>query len=151
MYLLNEGQVRISPLSADGGSARMAILDNGDVFGELKAVDGAARSDFAEAIGDVLLCLWPRARFLEMIRANPEPQLQVTKSTGQRVRQLQIRVGDPVCRGTSERQQNLLQRLADDFGEPHPDGVRIGTSMTRDEPARLTGVSRQTVSENRSA
>lgn len=147
IYLLKEGIVRISRLTEDGDQAPMAILDKGDVFGELEAVDGSVRNDIAEAVGDVLLCVWPRADFLAMLRANPDLHLQVTKTIGRRLRRLQTRVEDLVFRGATERLESLLGQLAEDFGEAHPRGVRIGIALTRDEMARLIGVTRQTVSE----
>ncbi len=151
VYLLKEGTVRIARLSPNGDTTPMAILDKGDFFGELDVIEGSPRVEMAEAIGEVMLCIWPRERFHAMLQANPALHLEVTKSIGRRLRRIEEKVEDLVFLGATERLENLLRRLAREFGEPHPAGTRITVSLTHHEMARLIGVSRQTVSETLTA
>lgn len=49
MYILADGQVRISKYIPGGGEEALAILSRGDFFGEMSLIDGAPRSASARA------------------------------------------------------------------------------------------------------
>ena len=50
LYIITDGKVKISHASAEGHEAVLAILGEGDFFGELALLDDSPRSATAEAI-----------------------------------------------------------------------------------------------------
>ena len=57
IYFLKEGRVKIGSYSDDGKEIIKAILQPGEIFGELSLVGEEKRSDFAQAMdNNVIIC-----------------------------------------------------------------------------------------------
>lgn len=148
VYLLKKGRVRISKLSSEGKQVTLALLEPGDIFGELALMDdGGPQETIAEALEETLLCLIPKADFEMLLRRYPDVSLRVTKFIGWRLRSVENKVEDIVFRSAPGRLAHLLLKLADDYGQPGPDGTMIGVKFTHQNIAELINATRQTVTE----
>jgi K+-sensing histidine kinase KdpD len=68
LYLICEGRVRIKKYTKFGVESLLAVLHEGDFFGELSLIDGLPRSARAEAMDDcTVVCLSP-AQFSTLLR-----------------------------------------------------------------------------------
>jgi CRP/FNR family cyclic AMP-dependent transcriptional regulator len=54
IYLVTEGRVRLSVLSAEGRELSFSYAGPGDLFGEIAALDGGGRTADATPLGPVL-------------------------------------------------------------------------------------------------
>jgi CRP/FNR family cyclic AMP-dependent transcriptional regulator len=70
MYLIKSGKVRISKPSGDVEKT-LAILKEGDFFGEMSVIDGSPRSATATAIEPAELVIFDREVFMNQVRENP--------------------------------------------------------------------------------
>ena len=72
IYLVLDGRVRLSVLTADGRELSFAHAGPGNVFGEIAALDGGERTAGATAITHVVAMSLPQRATLEFIEANPK-------------------------------------------------------------------------------
>lgn len=77
MYVVLDGRVRISKFIAGGGEEALAILDRGDVFGEMALVDGQPRSaDACAHSGPVTVIAFDGRLLEEVLSMDAQAALQ---------------------------------------------------------------------------
>ena len=146
VYLLKTGRVKISRISEDGRELTLALLEPGEIFGELDILEGSVRDTIAEAMEDSQLCVIQKEQFLSMIRKRPELSFRLTKLIGLRLRRIESRVEDLVFRDVPSRLAHLLIQLSEEYGNPTQDGILLSIKITHQEMANLIGSIRETVS-----
>ncbi len=148
IYLLKKGKVRIVCYSEDGQEAVLDLLGPGDIFGELALLgDDEPRNEFAQAIEDSYICMIDRSLFERLLITKPHLNLKITKFMGLRLKTIENKIQNLLFNDAEGRVFSLLQQMAHDFGEPHPEGVLINIRLTNREIGNLVKASRQTVSE----
>ncbi|HEY9688132.1 MAG TPA: Crp/Fnr family transcriptional regulator [Coleofasciculaceae cyanobacterium] len=148
IYLLKKGKVRITHISDEGKEATLAILAPGDIFGELALLDeGETRNEVAEALEDCYICLVNKENFEQMLMMKPGLSLKITKFLGLRLKTIENQVQNLVFKDVPARLEELLGRLAKEFGTAHPEGTLVNIKLTHQEIGNLINASRQTVSE----
>lgn len=146
VYLLKSGRVKIARISEEGREVTFALLEPGEIFGELEALDDLPRDTLAEALDDSELCIMQQDTFLTLIRSKPELSFRLTKLIGFRMRQIESRVEDLVFRDVPYRLAHLLLQLSKDYGKETPQGILLKIKITHQEIANLIGSIRETVS-----
>jgi CRP-like cAMP-binding protein len=93
MYLIHSGKVRLSVRSNETRQTPLATLHPGDFFGEMALVDDSPRSATAFAVeDDTELIVMDRARFMFMVRQQPEFALSLMHTLCQRLRDMDKRL-----------------------------------------------------------
>ena len=146
VYLLKKGRVKISSSSASGKEVTFEILEPGEIFGELDAMEGSPHETMAEALDDVVICAIRREDFDRHVQKHPHLNVRLTKLIGFKFRKLESRIEDLVCRDVHARLAHLLLDLSQTTGSPQGAGVRINVKLTHHEMANLIGCARETVS-----
>jgi len=146
VYLLKEGRVKISRVSEDGREVTLALLEPGEIFGELNILDDSPRDTLAEALDDSQICIVNKELFLSMIQKKPEFSFRLTKLIGLRLKRIESRVEDLVFRDVPARLAHLLLELSKDYGKATKDGIQLQIKITHQEMANLIGSIRETVS-----
>jgi CRP-like cAMP-binding protein len=144
VYLIKEGRVKISRYSKDGREQILALLEPGNLFGEL-GLAGEVESVHAEAFEDSLICTLRRNDFIELIRNQPELMLYLVKVLADRLRQTEEELADIVFRTVPARLASLLLRLAEMYGESNGRGMRLALRLTHHDIASMIGATRETV------
>ncbi|MFW6102304.1 MAG: Crp/Fnr family transcriptional regulator [Chloroflexota bacterium] len=100
MYLIHSGRVLLSVRQNETQQIPVVVLNPGDFFGEMALVDDSPRSATASAVEDgTELIVMDRARFMFMVRQQPEFALSLMHTLCQRLRDMDKRL-PPL--GTSE-------------------------------------------------
>lgn len=144
VYLLKEGRVRLSQISAEGKEVTLDYLEPGAVFGALGV--GEDEMVQAEAVENAYLCKVPRADFERFIAERPQLMFQVTKLLGLRLRRVQVRLHTLLFHDVRTRLLKTLEELAETYGEPTDQGVRLRLKLTHQDLANLIGSTRETTS-----
>ena len=146
VYLLKRGHVKIANTAPSGKEVTFDILEPGEVFGELDAMEDAPRSTSAETLDDALICVIPRKDFDQYLAMHPNMTIKLTKLIGLRLKKIQSRVEDLVFRDVPARLAHLLSELSKTEGVADKQGIRLKVKLTHQEMANLIGCSRETVS-----
>jgi len=146
VYLLKVGRVKISRLTEEGKELTLAILEPGEVFGELEVLEGSPRDTVAEALEDISVCVMQRQDFEEVLQKNPDLTIKLTKLIGFRLKKIENRIEDLVFKDVPVRLAHLLLNLSEEFGQKVDGEIQLRIRMTHQELANLIGSTRETVS-----
>ncbi len=147
VYLIKRGKVRLSRLTPDGKEVTIAILGEGDFFGEETLFETGARTTVAQCLEESLLC-WARADDLfALLSADPTLALNVAKMLSTRLGDASATMEDLAYAKVTDRLMHLFARLAVEHGVPDAgDAVKLDVRLTHAEIASLIGSTRETVS-----
>ncbi len=85
-YLITQGQVEIVQVRRDGASETLAVLNRGEYFGEMGAIDDKPRSATAVAKGPVACMSVGRDEFMDMLLNRPQESIDILKVLFERLR-----------------------------------------------------------------
>lgn len=145
IFLIKSGIIKICMEAQDRREVILALLNSGDIFGELAVVDDAPRDHRAEAYADCVLCAMDRETILRLIREVPELGFQITKLIGLRLRTFRSRVEELLCKSAHARVAHALLELAGRHGIIDAGGILIPLRVSQRDLGRLVGLSRETV------
>ena len=132
MYLIENGNVRISVKDADGHDTTLAEMNKGDFFGEMSLLDGNARSADATASVDTRLAVLAREDFRSFLRKNPDIALGILTALTHRLRRTDDLLRHRVSRNVNEEEAARLtvaDRAADLIAEFGGSWKFIGASI----------------------
>ncbi len=147
LYMLVNGQVKLSMLSPEGKEKVLTILQEGDLFGEISLFDHNPHPVTAEVQKKARLLTLSYDRLEEMIIARPQLALKIIESLSKKTRLLTSQVRDLVFHDALERMASLLLRFGENFGRESESRTKIDLILTHQEIANLLGVSRVTVTK----
>jgi CRP-like cAMP-binding protein len=107
-------------------------------FGEMAIVGQNMQDLFAEAAEECLVCVMGRPDVERLILSKPQVALRMLEEIGQRMHDVQERLGDSTFKGIPARVASLLLKLSNDGAQPIK-----GT--THQDLADMLGVYRETV------
>ena len=147
LYLLVNGQVKLTMLSPDGKEKVLTILQEGDLFGEISLFDHNPHPVTAEVQKKARLLTLPFNQLEKMIIEKPQLALKIIEALSKKTRLLTSQVRDLVFHDAAERMASLLLRFGKDFGREEDGRTKIDLILTHQEIANLLGVSRVTVTK----
>lgn len=86
LYVILEGQVEVILLH-DTGARTLAVLGEGDFFGEMEIFDASARSATIRALGSTRILTVDKRTLLERIQEDPSLALHFLQTLSQRLRE----------------------------------------------------------------
>ncbi len=147
LYIITKGKVKISQSTLDGQEAVLAILGEGDFFGELALLDDSPRSASAEAIETTETFTLHREEFLKFIDGNPLFAHQVLNVLAKRIRHLNSQISDIFFLDLPARLARTVLLLAEQHGQETEEGVVIDLPLTQTDLAEMTGATRVSVNK----
>lgn len=146
VFFLKEGRVKIGNTSEEGRENIKAILQPGEVFGELSLAGEEKRDDFAQALdNNVVICAMSLEDMEALMERNPNMAMRVTKLIGTRLRKMERRLRSLIFKDARTRIIDFIREMAEENGIPVGDEVLVRHSLTHQDIANLTASSRQTV------
>ncbi|GJL67097.1 MAG: Crp/Fnr family transcriptional regulator [Nitrospirales bacterium] len=145
VYLLKEGQVKISKMNRDGRESMVAVLGSGEIFGELEGFGTALHASMVEAVEPVTICEIQRKKFDTYMEAYPETGGKTLKFMGGRLQQIETRASSLVFKSASARLASLLLELSEKMGDVERSVTQSPIRFSHQNLANLIGVSVETV------
>lgn len=145
VFLLTTGRIKLYHITPDGKQALLALIEPGEIFGELAVFDESGREEFAEAMAKSLVIKIPRSAIQSLMQVHPNVALGVTKLMGFRRKRVERRLKSLLFRSNRERLIHLLIELATQYGVRTPQGVRLRIKLSHQELASIIGSTRETV------
>jgi CRP-like cAMP-binding protein len=147
LLVLVSGRMRVSAVSADGREVTLRIMEAGTFLGEIALLDGRRRSADVTAMADSVLLVVERAAFLPFLSSRPELMLRLMALLCDRLRRSSSAFEDVALASLSSRLAKLLLDLADQYGKPVPEGVRIRLKLSQKELSAQVAATRERVNK----
>jgi len=145
LFLLKEGNVRLSTTTQEGREIVLAVLGMGDIFGDLPLFGSETELCDAKALTPVELCIIPAADFERLISRRPAIALKLIRVMGQRLTEYQQKVESAYTKTAKQRLAELLLKLAEQHGMKTRLGLGITLRLTQQELANMVGATREMV------
>ena len=102
MYVIQRGQAEVL-LQAEDGEVCVAVLGDGDVFGEMALFDQEVRSATVRARGEVWALTLEKKTFLRRIHEDPSLVFSILEKMSRRIRELNDSLKKALGRGSTLR------------------------------------------------
>lgn len=147
LYLIIKGKIKISVTSRLGNEVILAILSDGDFFGEMALLDGLPRSADAVANEDTELLVLSRTEFLSFVAHNESAAMSILFSLSQRLRKADDFLADTCFLNIGSRLAKKLLELVEIHGRKEGDATQIRLSLTQSELASMVGATRESINK----
>ncbi|QLG88405.1 Crp/Fnr family transcriptional regulator [Chitinibacter bivalviorum] len=151
MYAVLHGRLKVMRSNTEGRELTLAILEAGEVFGELAMLDGGPRTATIEALEDCELLVLQRAMVDQYLNAHPRVMRSMIQTLCERLRSADELVQDTLFLPLPQRLAKVLRQLAQNHGETTNEGIRIDLKLTQQELANFVGATRESVNKQLSA
>lgn len=141
-YILLKGAVKIFTRNKQGEEKILAVLKEGENFGELSLIDGKPRSASAQTVEDSTLYLLSGDDFLKLLSEDFQMTREIMKELCQRLRDTNAHVYDLTFLDARTRTLKNLIMMANKTGTREGNYVRIRMSLNYDELSQMAGVSK---------
>ena len=147
LYFVLCGTVRLSKLYGDYKEAAVALLKDGDLFGELSLQEGSGQTLFAHALTEVRVAVMRKSMLVEVLKRDPELFVKLFSSLFERFKQSEEVIDCLLDREVSARLGKLLQNLGDRFGETNGSATVLDIRFTHQDLANMIASTREAVSK----
>lgn len=141
LYLVASGRLAIAIANPiDRRESVVALMEPGDLFGELAMLDGGSRSAMARALEPTIVFAVPYRPVLDLLEEEPKLLWNVTRLLAQRLRAMDEALADSVFLDVPGRTAKRLLELAGESEE-------FVLPITQEELAGMVGASRERVNK----
>ena len=140
LYVVASGRIAMSNKSIDGRESMMALMERGDLFGEMPLFDDGQRSAEARSLEPSSVISIPYAPIRDLYESQPTLLWKVVAMLVGRLRNVDAALADSVFLDVTGRTAKRLLELAgeqDEFALP----------ITQEELAGMVGASRERVNK----
>ncbi len=145
IFFLTSGRVKIGSYGDNGKEITKAILEAGQVFGELAMIGQETRKDFAYAMETCQVCILSKEEMKALMKDHSGLSLFFMKIMGSRVLEMENRLESLVFKDSRSRIVEYLVNLVNTRGQRVGYEWVVRKFITHQEIANLTATSRQTV------
>ena len=140
LFVVASGRIAMSNKSIDGRESMMALMERGDLFGEMPLFDGLMRSAEARSLEPSSVIAIPYAPIRDLYEAQPTLLWKVVGMLVGRLRNVDSALADSVFLDVTGRTAKRLLELAGDEDE-------FALPITQEELAGMVGASRERVNK----
>jgi CRP-like cAMP-binding protein len=140
LYVVEDGRIAMASRSDDGRESVFALMERGDLFGEMPLFDGLGRSAEARALEPSEVMEIPYAPVREVFERQPELLWGVVGLLSNRLRTMDAALADSVFLDVTGRTAKRLLEMGGDQDE-------FVLPVTQEELAGMVGASRERVNK----
>ena len=145
-FFVLKGSVKVTRLSKDGREVILAMLNEGDFFGEMSLLDGESRSANIIALEKTKVLTLDRNDFIAVVNDYPQIAVQLLKELARRLRKSDRQIASLSLSDAEKRIALCIIRFADEQGVIQNGKVSIPKTPIQQDIANMAGTSRETVS-----
>jgi CRP-like cAMP-binding protein len=147
LYVVISGRLKAVSHAEDSRELVFAILDPGEVIGEVALFDHKPRSATVIALESSSLLVLHGRDLLPLLHSNEELMRQVFRVLGERLRRVSALAEDVTFLSFPARLAKRILGLARTYGTATAEGVHIDLRLTQRELGELVGVTRESVNK----
>jgi len=140
LYIVISGRLKVIMSDKEGREVILAILNQGDFFGEMGLIDQAPRSATVVAIDSCELLTMTRADFTKCLQKNFDLTMNVILGLVKRLREADRKIGSLALMDVCGRVARLLMEMAETV-----DGQKVVTKLPKQQIAKMVGATREMV------
>ena len=140
IYIVTSGRIAIANKSIDGRESMVALMESGDLFGEMPLFDALGRSAEARALEQSVVVSVPYEPIRALYEQRPELLWAVVRLLAGRLRNMDEALADAVFLDVTGRTAKRLLELAGEADE-------FTLPITQEELAGMVGASRERVNK----
>ncbi len=144
LIVIKSGLVKISLVDSNNHEFIVKTFSVNDFFGEMSLLDGGSRSATATAVEDTHALIIFRNNFISLIQKTPSMALGMLTELSNRLRTTTENISNLTFFDAYGKVAQCLLSLADKLGKRDEDGVTIQLTLSRQELANMSGLSRET-------
>lgn len=144
MYVIQSGKIKIFKRIRDVEKT-LAILPEGEFFGEMSILNNNPRSASAEVVEEAKLLVIDPKTFEQMIKGNPEIALRIIKKLAQRLQEADDQIENLLIKDSASKIVHTLGRLADTTGKAVDGGIKV--AINAGGLAQKTGLEESAIKE----
>ena len=145
LMVILSGRVKISNITDDAREVVLNFLGEGDLNGELAALDGKSRSADATALEATEVAILYRRDFIPVLERNPKALLDIVAALAEKLRMTSAMVEHSLLQMSGKAANGLL-RLANQHGRKIDDGVLVDLKISQRDLGSYIGLSRENTS-----
>lgn len=139
LFVVQRGRIAIANRSEDGRESLVALMESGDLFGEMGLFDGIRSAD-ARSLETSSVVIVPYGPLREALDRQPSALWSVVELLARRIRAVDEALADTVFLDVPGRTAKRLLELAGD-------GDQFQLPVTQEELASMVGASRERVNK----
>jgi CRP/FNR family cyclic AMP-dependent transcriptional regulator len=147
MMFVLRGRVKVCTHSEDGKELIFNLFGPGQVFGEIALLDGSERTADAVTMESSELLVLERRDFVPFLLDHPEACLRLMTVLCQKLRQTSELLEEALFLEGPSRLARRLVHLAEVFGTPVADGIRIDLHLSQQQLGNIVGMSRESMNK----
>lgn len=140
LFVVRSGRVAIANTSPDGRESLLALMEQGDLFGEMPLFDGQGRSAQARALELTEVLAVPYSSVRSLLQERPELLWGVVRMLAMRLRTTDEALADAMFLDVTGRTAKRLLEMAGEADE-------FVLPVTQEELAGMVGASRERVNK----
>lgn len=144
LIIIKSGLVKISLVDSNNHEFIIKTFSEHDFFGEMSLLDGGSRSATATAVEDTRALIIFRDNFIGLIQKNPSVALGMLSELSIRLRTTTENISNLTFFDAYGKVARCLLDLADKLGKREEAGLAIHLTLSRQELANMSGLSRET-------
>lgn len=145
LFLLKKGVVKVAVEALDRRELIVRFLYPPDFFGEMALLDNLPRSATITALEPSEALLLERGDFIQLVERTPTLLPKIAEALSRRLRKANELVHNLAFLDAYAKVARVLLDLAQERGQPAPDGCAMHVRISQRELAELTGMARGTV------
>jgi CRP/FNR family transcriptional regulator, cyclic AMP receptor protein len=143
VFLIERGWVTLRVATRDGREVILGLRGPGDLVGELSALDGEPRTTAALAVDEVEAVVAPAQALTTALARDADLAHELLRLLARRLRESDRQRLELAELDTLARVARRLLELAERFGEPSGEGVRVELPLSQEQLASWCGCSRE--------
>lgn len=147
LYIIKAGVVKISKEAADGRVKTLALLNVGEIFGEMSVLSDEKRSANAETLTETVCAVIKREDFHGLVEKNPSISLHIIRTLIDRLIQADRQIKNLALGNSRAKIADILIQLSQEFGGEGDASDKVGVRLTHQELADLAGLARETTTK----
>lgn len=145
MFMVKEGNLRITKLTMDGKEKIAGLLKESDFFGEICILIGKERCINARAVTDCRLAALSRSDTISILEKMPKVAFSFINTLCSRLVEAEHHMDGLLFKSIEERITDQLYELSKGHGVYLNDGVLVNIKLTHQFLADMIGISRESV------
>ena len=145
MYIILDGQVKVTQATEDGKEILLAIHKTLEFFGEISLIDGKTSPATVQASEDSFIAFISKKDFYALLTSQNKVLEKLLQILCSRLRDSWRRIYLLNFKHASDRVKTLFLSLSFENGSKTPEGIVLNLRLTHQEIADMTGLTRESV------